>query len=99
MKKINIRGLATPLIIGAGLFVALTGLIMFFLTSDPFRFAHVTVSRMGARQKLPMSYTLCGDLPAISGQRVGEPKGITVLTPVVRETCLFHKGINGCISM
>ena len=43
MKKINIRGLATPLIIGAGLFVALTGLIMFFLTSDPFRFAHELV--------------------------------------------------------
>ena len=43
MKKINIRGLATPLIIGAGIFVALTGLIMFFLTSDPFRFAHELV--------------------------------------------------------
>lgn len=42
-RMINIRGLATPLIIGAGLFVALTGLIMFFLTSDPFRFAHELV--------------------------------------------------------
>ncbi len=40
MKKINIRGFSTPLIIGAGTFVALTGLIMFFITTDPFRFAH-----------------------------------------------------------
>ena len=43
MKRINIRGFATPLIIGAGIFVALTGLIMFFITTDPFRFAHELV--------------------------------------------------------
>ena len=43
VKRINIRGFATPLIIGAGIFVALTGLIMFFITTDPFRFAHELV--------------------------------------------------------
>ena len=43
MKRINIRGFSTPLIIGAGIFVALTGLIMFFITTDPFRFAHELV--------------------------------------------------------
>ncbi len=43
MKNIKIRWLATPLIIGAGIFVATTGLLMFFVTSDPFRFAHEIV--------------------------------------------------------
>ena len=40
MPKVNIRGFSTPLIIGAGIFVATTGLLMFFVTRDPFRFAH-----------------------------------------------------------
>ncbi len=43
MKNIKIRWLATPLIIGAGIFVATTGLLMFFVTADPFRFAHEIV--------------------------------------------------------
>lgn len=43
MKRINIRGFATPMIIGASIFVVLTGLIMFFITTDPFRFAHELV--------------------------------------------------------
>ena len=43
MKNLNIRGWSTPLIIGAGIFVALTGLIMFFITADPFKFAHELV--------------------------------------------------------
>ena len=43
MKRINIRSFSTPLIIGAGIFVALTGLIMFFIQTDPFRFAHELV--------------------------------------------------------
>ena len=43
MKNLNIRGWSTPLIIGAGIFVALTGLIMFFITEDPFKFAHELV--------------------------------------------------------
>ena len=43
MKNLKIRWLATPLIIGAGIFVAITGLLMFFVTGDPFRFAHEIV--------------------------------------------------------
>lgn len=43
MKNINIRGWSTPLIIGAGIFVAITGLVMFFITEDPFKFAHELV--------------------------------------------------------
>ena len=43
MKNVKIRWLATPLIIGAGIFVATTGLLMFFVTADPFRFAHEIV--------------------------------------------------------
>ena len=43
MKNLKIRWLATPLIIGAGIFVATTGLLMFFVTADPFRFAHEIV--------------------------------------------------------
>ena len=43
MKKINTRSWSTPLIIGAGIFVAITGLLMFFVTTDPFRFAHELV--------------------------------------------------------
>ena len=43
MKNLKIRWLATPLIIGAGVFVATTGLLMFFVTADPFRFAHEIV--------------------------------------------------------
>ena len=43
MKKLNIRRFATPLIIGAGLVSAITGLLMFFITEDPFLFAHEIV--------------------------------------------------------
>lgn len=43
MKKINIRRFATPLIIGAGLISAMTGLLMFFTTEQPFLFAHEIV--------------------------------------------------------
>ena len=43
MKRTNIQGFSTPLIIGAGIFVAITGLIMFFIIEDPFKFAHELV--------------------------------------------------------
>ena len=43
MKNLNIRRWSTPLIIGAGIFVAITGLTMFFITEDPFKFAHELV--------------------------------------------------------
>lgn len=43
MKKLNIRPFSTPLIIGAGIFSALTGLLMFFVSEDPFKFAHELV--------------------------------------------------------
>ncbi len=43
MKKISIRGFSIPLIIGAGIFVAIIGLLMFFITEDPFKFAHEVV--------------------------------------------------------
>ncbi len=43
MKKINIRRFATPLIIGAGVISALTGLLMFFTTEQPFLSAHEIV--------------------------------------------------------
>ena len=40
MKNWKTRPWSTPLTIGAGIFVALTGLIMFFAVEDPFKFAH-----------------------------------------------------------
>ena len=43
MKKLNIRPFSTPLIIGAGVFSATTGLLMFFVSEDPFKFAHEIV--------------------------------------------------------
>ena len=43
MKKLNIRRFSTPLIIGAGVISAITGLLMFFVTEDPFLFAHEIV--------------------------------------------------------
>lgn len=43
MRNLNIRRWSTPLIIGTGIFVAITGLIMFFITEDPFKFAHELV--------------------------------------------------------
>ena len=43
MKKTDVRRFATPLIIGAGLISAITGLLMFFITEDPFLFAHEIV--------------------------------------------------------
>ncbi len=43
MKKLNIRRFATPLIIGAGVISAITGLLMFFTTEQPFLFAHEIV--------------------------------------------------------
>ena len=43
MKKLNIRRFATPLIIGAGLISAITGLLMFFTTEQPFLSVHEIV--------------------------------------------------------
>ena len=43
MRNLNIRRWSTPLIIGTGIFVAITGLTMFFITEDPFKFAHELV--------------------------------------------------------
>ena len=43
MKKLNIRRFATPLIIGAGIISAITGLLMFFTTEQPFLSAHEIV--------------------------------------------------------
>ena len=40
MKISNIRSFSTPLIIGAGIFVATTGVFMFVTTTDLVRFAH-----------------------------------------------------------
>jgi hypothetical protein len=40
MKKINLRTFSTPLIIGTGLFSATTGLLMFFVSEAPFKYAH-----------------------------------------------------------
>ena len=40
MKLSNLRQFSTPLIIGAGLFVATTGVFMFVTTTDLVRFAH-----------------------------------------------------------
>ena len=40
MKISNIRQFSTPLIIGAGIFVATTGVFMFVTTTDLVRFAH-----------------------------------------------------------
>ena len=43
MKDLNIRRWSTPLIIGAGIFVAITGLFMFFIAENPVKFAHELV--------------------------------------------------------
>ena len=43
MKSLNIRRWSTPLIIGAGIFVAITGLFMFFIAENPVKFAHEIV--------------------------------------------------------
>ena len=40
MKIRNLRLFSTPLIIGTGLFSATTGLLMFFVSEDPFKYAH-----------------------------------------------------------
>ena len=40
MKTWNTRPWSTPVTIGAGIFVAATGLTMFFITERPFKFAH-----------------------------------------------------------
>ena len=43
MKIRNLRPFSTPLIIGAGVISAMTGLLMFFTTEQPFLFAHEIV--------------------------------------------------------
>ncbi|WP_419859614.1 DUF4405 domain-containing protein [Candidatus Palauibacter sp.] len=43
MRNLRIRHWSTPATIGAGIFVALTGLLMFFVTERPFKFAHELV--------------------------------------------------------
>ncbi|MCY4568941.1 MAG: DUF4405 domain-containing protein [Candidatus Poribacteria bacterium] len=40
MRRLNIRRWSTPLIIGTGIFVATTGVLMFLTTTDLVRFAH-----------------------------------------------------------
>ena len=43
MRNLNTRRWSTPLTMGAGLFVVITGLIMFFVAEQPFKFAHELV--------------------------------------------------------
>ena len=43
MKNLNTRRWSTPVTMGAGIFVAITGLLMFFVTESPFKFAHELV--------------------------------------------------------
>ena len=43
MRNLNTRRWSTPLTMGAGLFVVMTGLLMFFVTEQPFKFAHELV--------------------------------------------------------
>ena len=43
MKKTDVRRFATPLIIGAGVISVMTGLLMFFMTEQPFLSAHEIV--------------------------------------------------------
>ena len=40
MRNLNTRRWSTPLTMGAGLFVVITGLLMFFVAERPFKFAH-----------------------------------------------------------
>ena len=43
MKNLNIRRWSTPVTIGTGIFVAITGLFMFFIAENPVKFAHELV--------------------------------------------------------
>ena len=43
MRNLRIRHWSTPATIGAGIFVAVTGLLMFFVAERPFKFAHELV--------------------------------------------------------
>ncbi len=43
MRNLNTRRWSTPLTMGAGLFVVITGLLMFFVAERPFKFAHELV--------------------------------------------------------
>lgn len=40
MKKLDIWNFSTPLIIGTDLFSATTGLLMLFVSENPFKYAH-----------------------------------------------------------
>ena len=40
MRKLNTRGWSTPATMGAGIFVMVTGLLMFFVAETPFKAAH-----------------------------------------------------------
>lgn len=44
MRNLGTRIWSTPLTIGAGMFVAITGLLMCFVTERPFKFAHELLS-------------------------------------------------------
>ena len=43
MRNLRIRHWSTPAVIGAGIFVVVTGLLMFFVAERPFKFAHELV--------------------------------------------------------
>ena len=43
MKHLNTRSWSTPFTMAAGIFVVITGLLMFFVTESPFKFAHELV--------------------------------------------------------
>ena len=43
MRNLNTRRWSTPLTMGTGLFVVITGLLMFFVAERPFKFAHELV--------------------------------------------------------
>ena len=43
MRNLNTRRWSTPLTMGAGIFVVITGLLMFLVTERPFKFGHELV--------------------------------------------------------
>ena len=43
MNNLNTRRWSTPVTMGAGIFVVVTGLLMFFVAESPFKFAHELV--------------------------------------------------------
>ena len=94
MRNLNTRRWSTPLTMGAGLFVVITGLLMFFVAERPFKFAHELTSMCSATGGRSAT-TSPSVVPSVSSRSRGRgrPRRPTRPWPLLGRLCVpLHAG-------